>query len=530
MAEWLAVIAVMALFGAVVRGFQRGAQSAGHLYREAKTRLTKDAVAAGHGRFARSAGRNAGLAAAATVGGVRVIGAAIWRGMGEGWRHGWNRGQTRRANTVDHDTTIPDPDPIVSRGTTVPGEPTTGPRAHPEPDLGWMGYASDRGAATTAVGRCSWDVGGRPCSFPLSPAKNAKFCVSHEQRYRHEFGCQLPFAGDICGDYPATDTTEGLRCAAHRDGPPIPDNTGCCYTLGDPSNPEQSRSCGAPTEKGKEYCHPHWQLTCGCQWHHDYAGPQCPNERTLFGRYCPQHNASRECPASPTGRHDRQRRETTLGTRVGCIYCGDGFRARLINRQGQPLCPVLVRGGMCGRPIHVDAANQADCGNHKKEGTTTPMTTSTAAVEVRTIRQLCDALKDIANTARAELEEARAEQGRAATDMEDATAAKKRADDESRRIEGAQAHLGAMNLDPESLGEIAAVHVACAEEVTSSAARVTAAEMRLAAAKKRVTGAETRAAAADKAATGIWGRHGRSQEAAEESSVKVADGGAYNPV
>jgi len=33
-AEWLAVLAIMALFGAIVRGFQRGAQTTGHLYRK----------------------------------------------------------------------------------------------------------------------------------------------------------------------------------------------------------------------------------------------------------------------------------------------------------------------------------------------------------------------------------------------------------------------------------------------------------------------------------------------------------------
>lgn len=406
MAEWLAVIAIIALFWAIVRGFQRGAQSAGHLYREAKTRLTKDAVAAGHGRFARSSGRNAGMAAAATVGGLRVIGAAVLRGMGEGWRHGWARGQARRAGTVDHDQTAtrpgptrpgPDPDPVAAKGTTVDSEPTGTRPADPGPDMGWLGADSPRGRQVTALGRCPWDVGGRCCGHRLSPARNARFCVPHEQRYRHEFGCQLPVAGDICGDYPASMTLHGLRCGPH-------------YTPAAPADPPPPASNNSEPPKGTE-------------------------------------------------------------------------------------------------PM------------------TAPANTNT---EVRTIRQLCDALKEIATTARAELDEAKAEQGRAATDMEDASAAKKRADAESQRMEGAQAHLGVMKLDAASLGEIAATHVACADEVSSSATRLAAADMRLSAAKKRVAGAEQRAAAADAAAANIWGRHGRHQQSAEESSVKVADGGAYN--
>lgn len=406
MAEWLAVIAIMAAFWAIVRGFQRGAQSAGHLYREAKTRLTKDAVSDGHGRFARSSGRNAGYAAAATVKGSRIVLAAIARGLKEGWQKGWQKGHDRRAHTTNYNqnSADPDPDPVTGRGATVDADTTPAPLPRTKPDLGWMGAYSPRGARATAMKRCPWDVGGRACALRLSPAVGARFCVPHERLYRYEFGCQLPVAGDICGNLPADMTPRGMRCTAHAAAAPRP---------------------------------------------------------------------GRAEPADT--------------------------------------------------PMDTTPDNQP-------EGTT-PMTTPTAApanAETMTVRQLRESLELIAKNARAEVEDAKSEVTRATTDMEDASAALARAAAEAAQMEYAVAHLGSMRLDPQSLGEVQSVQAACVDELTAATTRHNAADMRLASAKARVSGSEARASLAETTAVNVWARHGRSQEAAEEAPVAVADGGAYN--
>lgn len=119
-----------------------------------------------------------------------------------------------------------------------------------------------------------------------------------------------------------------------------------------------------------------------------------PNERgQLLKTDCGQHAADQQapanddiptapaagsrCPASATGHHDYQWRETTAGTRNGCIHCGNGFHAPVLDNgfSGDLFlsshCPTLVPTGrehppmrLCGNRIDPHSTNQADCGQH----------------------------------------------------------------------------------------------------------------------------------------------------------------------
>lgn len=387
-AEWLALMFLVSLCLAVIRGAQKGAQSAGHLYRQAQSRLVKDALAAGHGRRARVAGHFSGRAAAATVRGSRLWLAAAWKGMREGWTEGRNRIRARRDGITDYVQTPKDTAPAVSVPGDVVDAPPETPGAPETPLLprGARGQDTEIGKYLINNGRCPWKYPERHCGIRSDP-DNPPFCPLHNAAIAE-------FTPPNAVPEPQPD--------------PVPDEP--------PTPPEQPES---PVE---------------------------PQEGT-----------------TPV---------TTLET--------------------------------------------PDAGP--------------AVQEIRTTRQLVEYLKKVEQAAVAELDEAKAAHDRATTDVADATAACARAESDHQNLTQALAHMTDMKLDAASLTQIEQVSASSARARAAAQARLTTSESAQQEANKRLTDANARSEEAAQAWNDIWHRHGGTQMAADEASVRIADSGAYAAV